>query len=38
MGWIYLLLAGLFEIGFTTSMRHIDSALKPEKVARSISP
>ena len=23
MGWIYLLLAGLFEIGFTTSMRYL---------------
>jgi quaternary ammonium compound-resistance protein SugE len=24
MGWVYLLLAGLFEIGFTTSMRYLD--------------
>ncbi len=23
-GWVYLILAGLFEIGFTTSMRYID--------------
>ena len=23
MGWFYLLLAGLFEIGFTTSMRYL---------------
>ena len=23
MGWVYLLLAGVFEIGFTTSMRYI---------------
>ena len=23
MGWIYLVLAGLFEIGFTTSMRYL---------------
>ncbi len=29
MGWIYLILAGLFEIGFTTSMRHMDWSLKP---------
>jgi quaternary ammonium compound-resistance protein SugE len=29
MGWVYLILAGLFEIGFTTSMRYIDSALRP---------
>ena len=28
-GWIYLFLAGLFEIGFTTSMRYIDWSLKP---------
>jgi quaternary ammonium compound-resistance protein SugE len=24
MAWIYLLLAGLFEIGFTSAMRYID--------------
>ena len=29
MGWIYLLLAGLFEIGFTTSMRYLDWSLRP---------
>ncbi|HEX4891890.1 MAG TPA: multidrug efflux SMR transporter [Hyphomicrobiaceae bacterium] len=29
MGWIYLLLAGVFEIGFTTSMRYIDWSLRP---------
>lgn len=29
MNWIYLVLAGLLEIAFTTSMRHIDSALRP---------
>ena len=29
MGWVYLLLAGLFEIGFTTSMRYIDWSLRP---------
>ena len=29
MGWIYLVLAGLFEIGFTTSMRYIDWSLRP---------
>ena len=29
MGWIYLLLAGLFEIGFTTSLRHIDWSFRP---------
>ena len=29
MGWIYLLLAGLLEIGFTTSMRYIDTSLRP---------
>ena len=27
-GWIYLLLAGVFEIGFTTSMRYLDWSLK----------
>ena len=25
MPWIYLLLAGLFEIGFTTALRYVDS-------------
>jgi quaternary ammonium compound-resistance protein SugE len=29
MGWIYLLLAGVFEIGFTTSMRYMDWSLRP---------
>jgi quaternary ammonium compound-resistance protein SugE len=29
MGWTYLMLAGLFEIGFTTSMRYIDMSLRP---------
>ena len=29
MGWIYLVLAGVFEVGFTTSMRYIDWSLRP---------
>ena len=29
MAWVYLVLAGLFEIGFTTSMRYMDWSLKP---------
>ena len=29
MGWVYLILAGLFEIGFTTSMRYMDWSLRP---------
>ncbi len=29
MAWIYLLLAGLFEIAFTTSMRYIDWTFRP---------
>lgn len=29
MGWIYLFVAGVFEIGFTTSMRYIDWSLRP---------
>lgn len=29
MGWLYLLLAGLFEVGFTTSMRYMDWSLRP---------
>jgi quaternary ammonium compound-resistance protein SugE len=29
MGWLYLLLAGVFEIGFTTSMRYIDWSMRP---------
>lgn len=29
MGWIYLVLAGVFEIGFTTSMRYMDWSLRP---------
>ena len=28
MAWIYLVLAGLFEIGFTTSMRYLGWPLK----------
>jgi quaternary ammonium compound-resistance protein SugE len=28
-GWLYLIFAGFFEIGFTTSMRYIDWSLKP---------
>ena len=29
MGWLLLVLAGVFEIGFTTSMRYIDWSLRP---------
>ena len=29
MGWLYLVLAGLFEIGFTTSMRYMDWSMRP---------
>lgn len=29
MAWLYLALAGLAEIGMTTSMRYIDWSLKP---------
>ena len=29
MGWVYLLLAGLFEIGFTTSMRYLGWPPRP---------
>ena len=29
MGWTYLILAGVFEIGFTTSMRYLGWPLKP---------
>jgi len=29
MPWVYLMLAGLFEIGFTTSMRYIDWSMRP---------
>ena len=29
MGWVYLVLAGLFEIGFTTTMRYLGWPLKP---------
>ncbi len=32
MGWIYLLLAGLFEIGFTTSMRYMTWPARPVPV------
>lgn len=27
MAWMYLLLAGLFEIGFTTALRYLDASL-----------
>lgn len=27
MGWYLLVLAGLFEVGFTTAMRHIDGTM-----------
>jgi multidrug transporter EmrE-like cation transporter len=33
MGWVYLLLAGFFEVGFTTSMRYIDASLKAGPIA-----
>ena len=33
MGWHYLILAGLFEIGFTTSMRYLGWPLKPLPLA-----
>ena len=33
MSWTYLIFAGLFEIGFTTSMRYIDWSLKPLPIA-----
>lgn len=29
MAWMILLLAGVFEIGFTTSMRYMDWSMKP---------
>lgn len=29
LAWTCLLLAGLFEIGFTTSMRYLDWSMKP---------
>lgn len=29
MAWIYLILAGLFEIAFTTSMRYMDWSFRP---------
>jgi quaternary ammonium compound-resistance protein SugE len=29
MGWTYLVVAGLFEIAFTTAMRYIDWSLRP---------
>ncbi len=29
MSWIYLILAGLFEVGFTTSMRYMDWSMRP---------
>lgn len=29
MGWVYLMLAGVFEIGFTTSMRYLGWPPKP---------
>lgn len=33
MGWIYLVLAGIFEVGFTTSMRYLDWTWKPAPLA-----
>lgn len=32
-GWLYLVLAGVFEIGFTTSMRYLDWSLRPAPIA-----
>ncbi len=29
MGWVWLLLAGIFEVGFTTAMRSLDWTLRP---------
>lgn len=29
MAWIYLMLAGLLEIGFTTSMRYVEGFTRP---------
>lgn len=29
MAWVYLILAGLFEIAFTTSMRYMDWSFRP---------
>ena len=33
MAWIYLLAAGLCEIGFTTALRYVDGFKRPEPVA-----
>lgn len=33
MGWFYLVLAGLFEIGFTTSMRYLGWPPRPWPLA-----
>ena len=33
LAWIYLLAAGLCEIGFTTALRYIDGFKRPEPVA-----
>ncbi len=33
MAWIYLLLAGLFEIGFTTALRGVDSITRIQPIA-----
>jgi quaternary ammonium compound-resistance protein SugE len=32
LGWLYLVLAGVFEIGFTTSMRYLDWPFRPGPV------
>ncbi|MGC4101804.1 DMT family transporter [Ferruginibacter sp.] len=37
MGWLTLLLAGLFEVGFTTSMHIKDWSLRPWPSSRSSS-
>lgn len=29
MAWIYLILGGLFEVGFTTCLRHVDGLRQP---------
>lgn len=33
MGWLYLLLAGVFEVGFTTALRYVGWPPKPWPVA-----
>ena len=37
MGWIYLVFAGVFEIGFTTSMRYLGWPPRPLPLASSWS-